>query len=1203
MIFSSNTNSYWDSKQIRISRTTQSAIPEPELYKYGCYGIQDGNVYMDAQCPSDGRIIVRDIYAGAKTNVTGCARFTSTIEEEEKCCTPADSDCTFDYSVTGGFDANYKYQINCTGKSACDKIRVDTMETPDSCSSGYLDTSTYLYMYYYCIPVSSIGSTDSASLQGTTDPSYLYLWSPNFPNPINPSVTSSTCSIETACDSTITVSALNIRLQSDSTGTCRQSITIQDNSSVVTLDCSNNNFFVIQDIFVSQSNFLEMIFSNDLTETNGYFWIGFSSDTCGSLKISCPAVSPDYDCGADATEGSSCVTTTLTTTTNELTTTTAETTTTLTTTTDEPITTTTDTTTTLTTTTGESTTTTADTTTSLTTTTDEPTTSTTNTTTTLTTTTDEPTTTTTITLTTTTDESTTTTTDITTTLTPTTNEPTTTTTTLTTTTDEPTTTLTTTTDEPTTIITTFTTTTDEPTSTTTTLTTTTDEPTTTLTTTTDEPTTIITTLTTTTDEPTTTITDTTTTLTTTTDEPTTTTTTLTTTTDEPTTTITDTTTTTDVPTTTVNATTNDDIATTTEVPTVTPTDSIASTTLADTNWTSTTDESTASLNTTISTPTEEPVTAITDKTFSASSSLGDVPSTTITTTTATTLTIAPITTAKPTTTTATTLTTAPITTAKPTTTTASTNVGITTTETNTIPTATTATLESSQPSSRESDLASASFPWWYIIIAVLIVAAGCIIIFARWKKKQQVKSKDGEKSGLSSNDESERRSEEDPENYDHGTNKHPFGQNRIGAIESDVHGGNLLLLKPRAAVREAFLPNMVPVPMQVSVDSNKAPAKLPPLVATTTTMFDGASNTAEKRKKRKRKKRKENLENVDENLETAQVNGLGEHSCTVDTFTKDSNMTANSSTENGNGYTSGQRPSSPAGGRIEDNDHDCGENNKLISEGHNCGELANTGDPTPNQFSNEHAPAVSKFTASRDRTEYAELSKNVSSHGIATAFVNNATSNENDHRNPTSNISNRHTAAGEKKRGVQSSERKECDDIDSGNASDSREPRAPGKERSVIGIPRLPDGWSHKDIKSTIPEFQRRGRRKSSVDQHMLSFLTSTRLRKSSVSGPSHISGERRKSLVHEDKNNTVGHWSERRSSVTRIKGAENASGARRGSLSHTGIGGSFDVEAGKSGKDRRSSLSMGDSGLFTGIVSKSKEVGHLRYTKPEINL
>ncbi|XP_033739653.1 mucin-22-like [Pecten maximus] len=1153
-----------NSKNHETKRIVYSTIPESEEYKYGCYGIQDGNVYMDAQCPSDGRIVVRDVFGGAKINVTGCERFTSTVEEEAMCCTPADSDCTFDYSVTGGFDANYKYQINCTGKSECDKIRVDTMETPDSCPSGYLETSNYLYMYYYCIPVSSIGRTDSASLQGTNDPSYLYLWSPNFPNPIDSSVTSSTCSIETACGSQITVSALDIRLQSDSTGVCRQSIAIKDNSSIITLDCSNNNIFVIQDIFTSQSNYLEMTFSNDLGQTNGYFWIGFTSDTCGSLKISCPTVAPEYDCVANSTSGSSCVTTTLTTTTDVPTTTT-----------------------------DISTTTPVDTSTTLTTTTDVATT-TTDTSTTLTTTTDVPT------------------------------------TTLTTTTDVPTTTVTTTTDAPTTTVTT---------STDATTTTTTDVPTTT---TTDVPTT------TTTDAPTTTTTDVPTiTVTTTTDVPTITTT------DVPTTTQTDTTlsSTTDLPTPIVDPTstltsTTDEITstiiTTTDIPittltdantTSTSTNNVSTTTIGDTTTIITT--STEEPNTTLTVTTDIPSTTqfnTTNETTSTITTTTDVPTTTLTTTTPTpTTNTTTVSNTSPTTnhsnTETQTTAISPITSANTTTLSDTTDTTNTTNPPNIITfTSSTMAPDSSQPSPRGSESATASFPWWYIIIAILIVVILGFIIIVRWKKKQKVKSNDGEKNGLpASDDNNTRRSSKGPEKCGPESNyKNTFGQNKIGFIEADVHGGKLPPLNPHATVKDAVLPNMVPVPIQVPVDSNTVPAKLPPLVPPSGTTVEGASDTTEKRKKRRKKKK--HRENIERNSETTLENRQEEHSL-VDFTNKDSNMDAKNGIESA--QLTGEHTSNPS------NDRTAGELHKDCTEGHASGQLANNlHDPTAethvNNFSKDGASDGSVNNSSDDHS--IELANNTSSNRISKC--DNA-SNEQIHENFTNNASNDHTPQGTSTNpytskgtsashsipeGTSSSSHHAPKDtfanqhkfpsvsgdgnnVDSGN-TDSREAYSMGRERNAInGIARGQNGWANKDIKSTIPEFQRRGRRKSSVDQHMLSFLTSSRIMKGGVGGQSHTSGERRKSLVHEDMNEVMGHVTERRSSVVRIKGADNLSAARRGSLNHTGIGGSFDVETGRPIKERRTSLSMGDSGELTGISSTSKEVGHLRYTKPVINL
>ncbi|XP_060068372.1 mucin-5AC-like [Ylistrum balloti] len=1058
-----------------LTSVTYSAIAEPEQYKYGCYGTQNGNVYMDAQCSSDERIVVRDVSAGAKLNATGCERFTSFVEEEELCCTPADTDCTFDYSVTGGFDANYKYQINCTGKSECDKIRVDTMETPDSCSSGFLDTSNYLYMYYYCIPVSDIGSTDSAILQGTTDPSYLYLWSPNFPNPISSTVTSTSCSIETACDSQITVSVLDLRLQSDSTGTCRQNLTIHDNSSVIVLDCSDNNLFIIRDIFTSQSNYLEMTFSNNLGATNGYFWIGFSSDTCGSLKISCPAVVPGYDCVANATAGSSCVTTTLSTTTAESTTST-----TLTTTTNIP-----------------TTTTTADSTTS---------------------------------------------------------------TTLTTTTNIPTTTA------------------DSTTSTT--LTTTTNIPTTT--TTADS--TISTTLTTTTNIPTTTTTaDTTTSLVTTTDEPT---------------------TTTDVPTTT---TTIADTTTTTDEPTITT--DVSSSTTADTTTKLTTPSEESTITTHTTTTEIHTTTAIITITDVPSTSTAIADTTTYTTLHTTTEMPNTFTSTLATTTTSdnpTTVTAVAETTPKFTTSTAETTAAATTTPGTTeaptiIPTTVKSTiLGSSQQVPIGSEPASASFPWWFILIAILIIAVAGIIVLVRWKKRK-VKPNDDEKNGIPPTNEKNTRSSSkglndrlsDKESNHKQPLEKPFTPNNIGSKGLDAYGGKHPPLNPHANLKDGVVPNMVPVPIQVPVDSNKGPAKLPPLDAQPIRAVDGASNTTEKRKKkRKKKKHKENFERVEGTSETSEKRQEN-NSSLGDDSTKDEDVDANKS-KKPNGHTSEIIPCdfSAEHTAIGSNDGAAEELTKNTSDGHALEDIGNIS-------SSHHSTAEMRNNCTNDKASD-ELGNN--SPNNRTVDLANNTSNLNS--KATSLSSNRPTAyehsnnsSTHQLSGSKSGLSGDCKKLESSNSSRT-EAFSMGKEKSTVnGWNRGPIGPALKDIKSTIPGFQRQGRRKSSVDQHMLSFLTSARTMKAGVSGPSHHSGERRKSLINEDMDDTVGSRPERRSSVVRIKGSDNYNAPRRGSLNHIGIG-----DTGKLNKDRKVSVSIGDPAPDTGISSTSA-VGHLRYTKPVINI
>lgn len=90
----------------------------------------------------------------------------------------------------------------------------------------------------------------------------------------NLSVGNYTCSVETDCDDTLTLTSLDFRFSyDDMNNTCiiENQLIIIDGSSTAEFDCSSNNFFDIANLYTSVNNYMEIKYLGQ--KEGGYLWL------------------------------------------------------------------------------------------------------------------------------------------------------------------------------------------------------------------------------------------------------------------------------------------------------------------------------------------------------------------------------------------------------------------------------------------------------------------------------------------------------------------------------------------------------------------------------------------------------------------------------------------------------------------------------------------------------------------------------------------------------------------------------------------------------------------------------------------------------------------------------------------------------------------------------------------------------------------
>ncbi|XP_052087005.1 uncharacterized protein LOC127724162 [Mytilus californianus] len=248
-----------------------------ELKSYSaCYGILFEN-YLQPSCSTGEKMAVVGLTALAKELSTSCPiQVTTPNTVPETCCQYNPIDCSIRY-----VGSTYRgYYQQCNGNVGC-TIQVSWVEA--TCNQTiYLARTNYMKMDYYCI---SNQGLDPCSSLNTKD-SRVFLWNPGYPSSPLTGSTACTCSIEASCDSTVRLTALDLRLGSSTV--CNQSITITDGDTVMAFDCNDNNDYLPTTLYVSTSHFIQIQITNNLGSADGYYFILLEGTSPGAeLTLSC----------------------------------------------------------------------------------------------------------------------------------------------------------------------------------------------------------------------------------------------------------------------------------------------------------------------------------------------------------------------------------------------------------------------------------------------------------------------------------------------------------------------------------------------------------------------------------------------------------------------------------------------------------------------------------------------------------------------------------------------------------------------------------------------------------------------------------------------------------------------------------------------------------------------------------------------------
>ncbi|CAC5417162.1 unnamed protein product [Mytilus coruscus] len=253
-----------------------------ELISYtACYGNTGLDNFLQPTCASGEKMAVVGLAALAKELNTSCPveiTIANVAETPDTCCDYNPVDCSIRYDIS--IYKNYYQQ--CNGKIGC-TIQVSWTDTRSICNqSVYLQRTNYMKMDYYCI---SDQGLDPCSSLNTKD-SRVFLWNSGYPSTSLTGSSSCTCSVEASCDSTVRLTAIDLRLGSSTT--CDQSITITDGDTVLAFDCNDNNEYLPTTLYVSMSHFIQIQIADNLGSADGYYFILLEGTSPGAeLTLSC----------------------------------------------------------------------------------------------------------------------------------------------------------------------------------------------------------------------------------------------------------------------------------------------------------------------------------------------------------------------------------------------------------------------------------------------------------------------------------------------------------------------------------------------------------------------------------------------------------------------------------------------------------------------------------------------------------------------------------------------------------------------------------------------------------------------------------------------------------------------------------------------------------------------------------------------------
>ncbi|CAG2237556.1 unnamed protein product [Mytilus edulis] len=178
----------------------------------------------------------------AKELSTSCPveiTITNVASTPDICCDYNPVDCSIRYD--NSIYRNYYQQ--CNGKTGC---TIQVSWVAQTCNQTvYLVRTNYMKMDYYCI--SDQGLDPCSSLYTKRQQSFSL--NSGYPSNSLTGSSSCTCSVEASCDSTVRLTAIDLRLGSSTS--CDQSITITDGSTVIVFDCNDNNDYLPVTLYVS----------------------------------------------------------------------------------------------------------------------------------------------------------------------------------------------------------------------------------------------------------------------------------------------------------------------------------------------------------------------------------------------------------------------------------------------------------------------------------------------------------------------------------------------------------------------------------------------------------------------------------------------------------------------------------------------------------------------------------------------------------------------------------------------------------------------------------------------------------------------------------------------------------------------------------------------------------------------------------------
>ncbi|VDI37326.1 Hypothetical predicted protein [Mytilus galloprovincialis] len=214
----------------------------------------------------------------AKEISTSCPiQIVAVNASTDRCCEYNPKDCIIRYE-----GSTYRaYYQKCNGNTEC-SIQVSWVPTTTCNQTVYLARTNYMKMDYYCI--SNQGLNPCSSLN--TKDSKVFLWNPGYPSSSLTGSSSCTCSIEASCNSTVRLTAIDLRLGTSTA--CDQSITITDGSTVMTFDCNDNNDYLPTTLYVSMSHFIQIQIVDNLGLADGYFFILLEGTSPGAdITLAC----------------------------------------------------------------------------------------------------------------------------------------------------------------------------------------------------------------------------------------------------------------------------------------------------------------------------------------------------------------------------------------------------------------------------------------------------------------------------------------------------------------------------------------------------------------------------------------------------------------------------------------------------------------------------------------------------------------------------------------------------------------------------------------------------------------------------------------------------------------------------------------------------------------------------------------------------